>query len=49
MKIKYNTPEIMVEELAKADVLCESSAQLPESPDNDAVTTTQWTRLSKFL
>lgn len=49
MKFNYKTPEIKVEELTKVDVLCESSAQLPESPDNGGINTNEWSGLSKFL
>lgn len=51
MKIKYNTPEIKVEELVRADVLCVSAGEqsAAPSPDNSGVTQVQWNGLSSFL
>lgn len=52
MKIYYNTPEIKVEELTKADVLCESTENQPivqQSPDNNGVNSNDWFSLEKFL
>lgn len=34
MKYKYISPEIIVEELTKSDVLCASNEQATEQPDN---------------
>lgn len=52
MKLYYNTPEIKVEELTKADVLCSSGGTppvIPQSPDNNGVDRNAWTSLEKFL
>ena len=52
MKLYYKTPEIKVEELAKADVLCasgETPPVIPQSPDNNGVNSNDWNGLSKFL
>ncbi len=53
MKFNYKTPEIKVEELTKADVLCSSggdpSPAPPQSPDNNGVNKNDWISLEKFI
>lgn len=52
MKLFYNTPEIKSEALTKADVLCASDENPPvvqQTPDNNAVSSNDWSGLEKFL